>query len=151
MSNNKPAIPTAPRPLPGYGRWLVAVTAGLFVVSTLFPIAASLMAAERMPSWIGGLDVGLAFGVALLAFAISAVAQGHIDAQAQLASYRSYRLLANLILLLLIVFFLLGNQIRWNVLLPGLAWRAWLLVYTLPAALTLRNSRAPHHPNLPIP
>jgi hypothetical protein len=36
---------------------------------------------------------------------------------------------------LLALFFVFGDRITWNVLLPGLAWRAWLLMYTLPAAI----------------
>jgi hypothetical protein len=37
----------------------------------------------------------------------------------------------------IVVFFLAGDHVRWDVLLPGLAWRGWLLMYSLPAALAL--------------
>ena len=36
---------------------------------------------------------------------------------------------------LLAVFLLVGDRVAWSILLPGLAWRAWLLVYVLPAWL----------------
>jgi hypothetical protein len=31
--------------------------------------------------------------------------------------------------------------VRWDIFLVGLAWRAWLLMYTLPAALALLQPR----------
>jgi hypothetical protein len=37
---------------------------------------------------------------------------------------------------LLVLFFLAGDRIAWNIGLVGLAWRAWLLLYTLPAWYT---------------
>ena len=37
---------------------------------------------------------------------------------------------------LLVVFFLFGDRILWTVGLVGLAWRVWLLLYTLPAWYT---------------
>ena len=40
-------------------------------------------------------------------------------------------------LVLLVVFFLAGDAVRWHVLLPGLAWRAWLFVVALPSWLAL--------------
>lgn len=48
------------------------------------------------------------------------------------ATYRAYRVMMHLILGLLAAFFLLGDRIAWNIGLVGLAWRAWLLMFTLP-------------------
>ena len=48
-----------------------------------------------------------------------------------------YQAIASVPLPLLVVFFLAGAYVRWDVLLPGLAWRGWLLMYSLPAALAL--------------
>ncbi len=87
--------------------------------------------------WIGWLDVTLAFVVVGLMLVIEAVARGKIDDEIKQVSYRLYRVLANLPIVLLVVFFVFGNQIRWDVLLPGLAWRIWLLLYTLPAGLAV--------------
>ena len=36
---------------------------------------------------------------------------------------------------LLVAFFLLGDRVDWTVLVIGLAWRAWLVLYTLPFLL----------------
>jgi hypothetical protein len=52
-------------------------------------------------------------------------------------AFRSYRGLSNIFLALLVLFFLAGEHVRWNILLPGLAWRAWLLVLVLPSWLSL--------------
>ena len=48
------------------------------------------------------------------------------------ASYVCYRRAAYAPLLLLVLFFLLADRVQWDVLLIGLAWRAWLLLYALP-------------------
>ena len=42
---------------------------------------------------------------------------------------------------MVVVFFLFGDRIIWINCLTGFAWRAWLLLYTLPAWVTaLRTS-----------
>jgi len=57
------------------------------------------------------------------------------------ASYRVYRILTHGILVMVVVFFLFGDRIIWINCLTGFAWRAWLLLYTLPAWVTaLRTS-----------
>jgi hypothetical protein len=63
--------------------------------------------------------------------------QNLVDDQIKLQCYRIYSWLANLIIVLLVIFFLFGDAIRWNILLPGLAWRAWLFTYSLPALLAI--------------
>ena len=40
---------------------------------------------------------------------------------------------------LFVLFLLLRDRVAWHVLLPGLAWRAWVLVSTLPVWLALRG------------
>jgi len=40
-------------------------------------------------------------------------------------------------LALIAVFLVAGDRIGWHILLPGLAWRAWLLAWVLPSALSL--------------
>jgi hypothetical protein len=109
----------------------------LFLISTAFPVTASLVPASRLPAWIGALDVGLALVLVLWGFAMDRLAQERVNSVIVRASYAVYRALAALPLLLLGIFFLFGGQVQWNVLLPGLAWRAWLLLYLLPAGLAL--------------
>jgi hypothetical protein len=54
-------------------------------------------------------------------------------------SGRLYRAGANVLLVLLVLFFAAGDRIDWQVLLVGLGWRAWLLAYALPAWLAARR------------
>jgi hypothetical protein len=56
------------------------------------------------------------------------------------AAFVSYRALANVFLVLLVLFFLAGESIRWSILLPGLAWRGWLLAMVLPSWLSARRT-----------
>lgn len=118
-------------------RGLIVFGLLLFSLSTSFPIVASVRDMEQVPLWVGGVDVALALLLAGLMVLIEWQARGHIDYEVQQDSYRIYRALSHLLLVVLIVFFFFGNEVKWGVLLPGLAWRAWLLLYTLPSALAL--------------
>jgi hypothetical protein len=118
-------------------RGLVILSAVLFRISLAFPIIASITSVESLPAWVGYLDVAVAFTLVMLMIAIRAMAKNKIADQAVRASYRIYRLIANVPIVLLGVFFLFGDRIAWQILLPGLAWRAWLLIYILPAGLTV--------------
>ena len=120
-----------------WGRTLVRLGAGLFTLSTAFPVLASLVPAGRLPGWVGYLDVVLAGLLVLIMILILAAAGNNIPSRVKQFCYEVYRGAASLPLLLLVVFFVLGDRIQWTVLLPGLAWRAWLVLYSLPAALTV--------------
>jgi hypothetical protein len=116
-------------------RRTASLAAVVFGISTLFPIAASIWPAGALPTWVGILDVVLAFAVVGLAIRVVALGEKHVGERAIRASNRIYRGLASVPLGLLVLFFVFGDRINWKVLLPGLAWRAWLLMYTLPAAV----------------
>lgn len=123
----------------------VAVTGlNLFGGSIAFPIIASLISVENLPNWIGILDMGIAFTLILLMLTLSVLMQNLVDDQIKLQCYRIYSWLANLIIVLLVIFFLFGDAIRWNILLPGLAWRAWLFTYSLPALLVMLLNKTPN-------
>jgi hypothetical protein len=115
-------------------RRLVLVGAWLMILSFAFPGAASVLPAG--PVWVGWLDVVLAFAVTALALFVFAISYRQVDDAARLASFHVYRILANVLIALLAVFFLCGNRIDWTILLTGLAWRLWLVCYVLPAAVT---------------
>jgi hypothetical protein len=124
------------------GRVLVALGAGLLVLSVAFPVVASLLPQEA-PAWMGVFDVALAAGLVLAALGADAATRGPPPPPVIQRSYQFYRLVATLPLGLLLVFFLVGGAIKWHILLPGLAWRAWLLCYILPVVLTIwERSRA---------
>jgi hypothetical protein len=116
------------------GRQLAVVTAIVFVISSNFPVAAGLSGnPESFPRWWGILDVVIAFTLAPLAIVIAARFERGVTTDIELAAYRVYRVLINAILVLLVIFLLGGDRVRWTIFLPGLAWRGWLLFYGLPA------------------
>ena len=122
-------------------RWwrpLAGFTAAVFVVSSMFPVGAGLAKApEAFPKWWGRLDVVIAFFLAALAMVIMGLAGSKFSKQVEDATYRAYRVLLHGLWVMLVVFFLWGDRIAWRYCLIGLAWRAWLLVYSLPAWITL--------------
>jgi len=123
--------------IPNLGRRLATVTAAVFFVSLVFPVAAGLSHdTATFPKWWGALDVSLAFVLAILALVILGLAQGKVNKQAEDMTYRAYRVLIHGVFAMLVAFFLLGSRIIWSNCLTGLAWRAWLLLYALPAWLT---------------
>jgi hypothetical protein len=134
--------PLTSKALAIWGRPLAVATAVVLFISSAFPLAAGFSKnIASFPGWWGMLDVGIAFTLALLAIVVIALAQGQVTRQAEDASYRAYRVLLHGILAMLVLFFLFGDRIVWVDCLTGFAWRAWLLLYSLPAWLTA--SRAP--------
>ena len=118
-------------------RSLAIATAVMFGISTVFPVVAALSGdAAALPRIVGVADGILAFALVILAMILHARTQGKVTKDAHEAAYQAYRALMHAILVLLAVFFLFGDRIAWNIGLVGLAWRAWLLLYTLPAWYT---------------
>jgi hypothetical protein len=73
----------------------------------------------------------------IMAFFVMHISQESVTKQIEAASYRAYRFLIHWILLLLVAFLLFGDRLDWAIGLTGIAWRAWLLLYTLPMWLAL--------------
>jgi hypothetical protein len=115
------------------------VAAIIFALSTAFPILASLFTRGRPAVWIGILDVSIALVLIVIAGALVARTRAALDPAVFEESGRLYRAGANVLLVLLMLFFAAGDRIDWQVLLVGLAWRAWLLAYALPAWLAARR------------
>ena len=82
--------------------------------------------------------VGIAFLLVALAMVIMALAGSNFGKQVEETTYRSYRALLHGLMLL--VFFLWGDRIAWKYCLVGLVWRAWLLLYSLPAWVTVSRT-----------
>jgi hypothetical protein len=132
-----------PDPRLHWRRPLAVATAVVFVISSVFPVVAGLSRdTSSYPKWWGPLDVGIAFVLAFLAIVIFVLAQGEVDKQADEASYRAYRILIHGIMAILVVFFLVGDRIVWTYCLVGFAWRFWLLLYGLPAWISVFLGRA---------
>ena len=120
-----------------WGPGLAVVTAMVFVISAGFPLVAGLSKdTASFPRWWGALDVAIAFILGVLAIAVLAFAGNYVDSKAEKATYAAYRTLIHGILVALVAFFVLGDRIVWINCLTGFAWRAWLLLYCLPAWLT---------------
>jgi hypothetical protein len=121
-----------------WGRPLAVLTAIVFVISSAFPAVAGLSKhTESFPRWWGVADVGIALVLGILACAVLTLAQGGVTRQAEDASYRAYRVLIHGILVVCMVFMFAGDRIIWVNCITGFAWRTWLLLYSLPAWLTL--------------
>jgi uncharacterized protein YhhL (DUF1145 family) len=123
--------------IPDWGRRLAIVTAAVFFVSLVFPVAAGLSHnTATFPKWWGALDVSVALVLAALALVILGFSQGKVSKQAEDVTYRAYRILIHGVFAMLVAFFLFGSRIVWSNCLTGLAWRTWLLLYALPAWFT---------------
>jgi xanthine/uracil permease len=118
-------------------RRLVLVAALLLAVSTMFPIVAAVVQPDPTPLWAGIADVGLAVVICACGLTIATRATERFDDHVVRSAFRSYRAGATALLTLTAVFFIAGDRIGWHILLPGLAWRAWLLAWVLPGALSL--------------
>ena len=114
----------------------------LFGISTAFPIVASIWTREP-PVWVGVVDALLAFALVVVGALIVARWGGAVDGAVLEASAHIYRAGANALLVLLVLFFVAGHGINWNILLPGLAWRAWLFAYVLPAGIVASGYTTP--------
>ncbi len=122
----------------GASRPLAIGTAIVFCISSVFPaVAAFVDDRESWPHWWGVLDVAVAFGLGGLVLAVLVLGRGRVTKRAEEESYRAYRVLTHGIFALLLVFFLAGERIVWSNCLTGFAWRAWILLYGLPAWFTL--------------
>jgi hypothetical protein len=114
-------------------RSLAIATAVMFCVSTAFPVVAAVYPNAELPRVVGVLDGIIAFSVVILAMVLHVRTQGKVTKHDHDSAYKGYRLVMHTIPGLLLMFFVFGDRIAWNIGLVGLAWRAWLLVYTLPA------------------
>ena len=120
-----------------WGRRIAVIAAIVFLISSVFPVIAGVSKNTRaFPKWWGLMDVGIAFVLAILAFAIMGLTQGKVDKQTEGKTYQAYRVLIHGILAMLVVFFISDDHIIWINCITGFAWRAWLLLYALPAWLT---------------
>jgi hypothetical protein len=89
---------------------------------------------------MGGADVAIAAALLGCAALISKRAS-RVDSSGLVGRIASFQQqLWNVPLALLVMFFLQGDRVRWNILLPGLAWRLWLLAYVFPSALAVWKS-----------
>src|SRR3954463_3181727 len=97
---------------------ILQFAATLFLISLVFPVAASLVPEARIPAWAGSLDVVVAFGVMDAAIRVHMLysatdAAGHV-----VVAHRASQAVMTGVLALLVFFLTMGDRVRWNVLLP---------------------------------
>ena len=104
----------------------------LFVVSVSLLLFASTH--REIPRWGGPVDGGVAFAVVAVSMWIYTKAAGKIAGK---TIEICYPIAATLPAAILLAMWIFADRIIWNVLLPGVAWRTWLLLCTLPRAVAL--------------
>jgi hypothetical protein len=107
----------------------------LFVVSTAFPVVAGVLDMNRPPRWLGIADVAVAALLFAAAATVAARSRGTVTDHHRLSAFRISQAVATVIPALLLAYFILGPRVDWTVLVIGVAWRAWLLLYTLPSLI----------------
>lgn len=124
------------------GRRTVLIGLRVFVISTAFPVLASIVPAANLPKWVGWLDVSLAAILVGVAFLMGRGERISITGETALAIVRAYRLLPIVPVALLALFFSVGDRLNWSVLVIGFAWRFSLLAYLLPEGIVaLRGAK----------
>ena len=113
----------------------------LFAVSTAFPIVAGVRNTETPSRWMGLVDVGVAALLVTVAFTVASRARTKVSDHDRLIAFRGSQALFCVIPVLLVGFFIAGDRIDWQVLIVGLAWRGWLLLYTLPFLISVTRDR----------
>lgn len=113
----------------------------LFAVSTAFPVVAGFRNTETPSRWLGLADVGVAALLLTVSFTVASRARSKLSDTDRLIAFRVSQTLFSVIPVLLIGFFIAGDRINWQVLIVGLAWRGWLLLYTLPYLISVTRDR----------
>jgi len=114
-------------------RRLGVATAIAFVVSTAFPVVASLMNVAEVPRALGIADVAIAAVLVAIALAMQGRATALVRDDDRQTAYVVIRAGSAAALVLLALFLIGRPPIKWDVLVVGLVWRGWLFVYVLPA------------------
>jgi hypothetical protein len=118
------------------------VTTALFVLSTVFPVVAAVWNVPTPPRWLGVADVVVAGMLVVAAMALVTRARRSPSDGDMAAGFRASRAVAGAIPVLLALFFIAGDQINWQVLVIGLAWRGFLFVCVAPQLVDGRSVRS---------
>lgn len=113
-------------------RALARICVALFALSTMFPVVAGVLNALRPPRWLGIADVAVALVLFIAAATVATRARRAVVDSHRLVAFRISQSMIGVIPLLLVAYFIAGPRVNWTVLVVGLAWRGWLLLYTLP-------------------
>jgi hypothetical protein len=120
----------------------------LFVASTIFPLAASVLAVQPVPRWLGVADVAVAALLVVAAAGITTMTKARVSDADRVSAFRASQILSSVIPALLAIFFVVGDRVSWDVLVIGLGWRGWLLMYTLPGLIAAERTGPRPRPDL---
>ena len=87
---------------------------------------------ERPPRLLGIADVMVAAILFLTVATLVAKGGSAVTDQHRVSALRASQRVTGVIPALLVAFFVAGQRVNWTVLVIGLAWRGWLLFYSLP-------------------
>lgn len=113
-------------------RRLASSCIALFALSTAFPVVAGLLGPGDKPRWLGITDVAIAAITFVVAASVVSRGRTVVTDRHRLAALRVGQRILGVIPVLIAAFLVLGSRLDWTVLAVGLAWRGWLLLYTLP-------------------
>lgn len=105
-----------------------------FCISLAILLLASTTDISAFPVWIGAVDVGLVVTLLITIILLKLAVGWQKDAR---AIRRSYVLMTYLVPVGIVLIWFFREQLLLNTLLPGLAWRMYVLFEGLPATLTI--------------
>lgn len=123
-----PARKTPPSVAPGPLRRLGFVWLGLFAAS-VFVLALAITPGGARPAWLTPLEIALIVALVWLTVWLQARTTRQISLE---GLWRSYSIAALLPALVVVGLWQYGTQFVADALMPGVGWRLWLLLYTLP-------------------
>ena len=135
-------LPAAPRRVLDLGAGVgqrLALSVTILLIASTAPVAFE----PGQLTWPGVLDVATAFAVVIAGMAVTVKAGALVDDEARRLSYS---IATGLMPLALVGMWLFQDHLRWNVLLPGLAWRSYALLFSLPPAVALWRPRRQGEP-----
>jgi len=106
----------------------------VYYISYIFSVVLLLIASiakTPLPAWGGYLDVTLVIFIVFLSFTI--FGRGKANPQYQ----TSHRVMLNILPMILLGMWVFRNALDFNILLPGLAWRAFFFLHILPYGVNL--------------
>jgi hypothetical protein len=125
-------------------RALARTSVGLFALSTAFPVVAGVLNMPQPPRWLGTADVVVAAVLFVVAATVATRTRRVVTDSHRLVAFRNSQSIIGAIPLLLAAYFIAGPRVNWTVLVVGLAWRGWLLLYTLPFLAAALVGVRPH-------
>jgi hypothetical protein len=122
----------------GGRRLLVAIGALEVILSVALLLVAST-ARSSLPEWGGLVDVAIALGLVATAACIWTLAPKTRDALALTVGHAAAATIPALVIAAVWYF---RNDLDLNVLLPGIAWRTFIVLYSVPAAVSVWRGAA---------